>query len=178
MPMTRVLLAVCCTLLPFAAWAQRTPRAVCPAGAGATCSASLPVFDFGRRPMDENAPPILGTNSIRVTCVHLDPKAGAKIDIDYHLNAVPSEPSHHMRNNDLGYLRYYLFVDANRTKHWGDGVSFGTFSIDGSLKLDDRNTTATNTHMLYGTVDGQQVVQPGMQLGLIGAQLEYQVSCK
>ena len=176
--MTRFLLLAHCALLPLAALAQRTPPSSrCPVIA-ATCTASLPVFDFGRRPMNADAPAILGTNSVTVTCVRSQTAEGLKIDVDYVLKAVPAEPARSMRNNDGGYLRYFLFLDAGRTRHWGDGFQFGTFAIEDKLKLDDRNRTVTHTHVLYGTVDAYQIVQPGLQLGLVGARLEYQLACK
>jgi spore coat protein U-like protein len=177
MPMTHVLLMASCALLPLSAWSQRTPPGGCRA-VPATCSVSLPVFDFGRAQMNSESPAVYGTNSIAVTCVRSVGQDKVKVDVDYVLSAVPAEPARSMRNNDGGSLRYFLFLDSGRTRHWGDGVQFGTFTIQDRIKLDDRNMTVSNTHVLYGSVDGYQVVQPGIQLGLVGARLEYQLSCK
>ena len=175
--MTRDLLVASCALLALAASAQRIPPAGCTA-VPATCSASLPVFDFGRWQMNSVAAPVYGTNSITVTCVKSVGQDKVKVDVDYVLKAVPAEPTRSMRNNDGGYLRYFMFLDAGRTQSWGDGFQFGTFAIQDRLKLSDKNQVASQTHVLYGTVDGNQIVQPGIQLGLIGARLEYQLACK
>jgi spore coat protein U-like protein len=136
------------------------------------------VFDFGRRQMDGQTPAINGTNTITVSCVRSPRAEGHSVEVHYFLKALPPEPNRSMRNNDGGFLRYFLYLDPARTRHWGDGGTYGTFMIEEYFDLDDRNRTATRAHVIYGTVDGNQPVQPGNQLGLIGARLEYRLMCR
>jgi hypothetical protein len=70
-----------------------------------------------------------------------------------------------------------MFVDAARTRYWGDGTSYGTFTFQGQLLLDDRNRVGTLAHVVYGRVDGGQVALPGQWLGLVVVKLEYNPIC-
>src|SRR5688572_14477777 len=153
--MTRFVLAVCCALLQLSAWAQLPPqpqpqrslrgdRAKPPAGGqcglvqGAVCQINTQVFDFGRGQMSPNNPPINGHNTISVTCTRAVDAEGLEVQVDFYLSALPVEPNRFMRDRQLEYLRYYLYVDAARTRYWGDGTA-GTFNFPGTLFLDDRN---------------------------------------
>ena len=180
--MTRLVLSACCALLPLSASGQfvQSPRAKppvsCPARP-AECQINAQVFDFGRGQMTSTSPPINGTNTISVTCTRAN-QDGLSVTVQYNLQAIPPEPARQMRDNNLLYLRYAMFVDAARTRYWGDGYSHGTFTFQGQLALDDRNRVGTLAHLVYGRVDGaQQLTPPGQWLGLVVTRLEYTAVC-
>jgi spore coat protein U-like protein len=137
----------------------------------------MQTFDFGRGPMTPNSPAINGTNTISVTCTRasLD---GLNVTVDYNLQAIPPNPARQMRDNQLNFLRYDVFIDPARTKYWGDGFSFGTFTFQGTLFLDDRNRVGTLAHVVYGKIDGaQSLTPPGQWLGMVPGRLEYTAVC-
>ena len=138
----------------------------------------MQVFDFGRAQMSPTAPAINGHNAIAVTCTRAPKMDGRDVDITYELKALPAEPSRSMRDSNLGYLRYIMYVDPARTRYWGDGVSHGTFTLQGALSLDDRNRVGTLVHQVYGKVDGGQTALAGQWLGLVAARLEYRLECR
>jgi hypothetical protein len=72
-----------------------------------------------------------------------------------------------------------MLVDPARTRYWGDGISYGTFTFQGQLFLDDRNRVGTLAHVVYGRVDGAQTppTPPGQWLGLVVVKLEYNPIC-
>ncbi|OAI51791.1 hypothetical protein AYO46_07285 [Betaproteobacteria bacterium SCGC AG-212-J23] len=149
---------------------------MCPARP-AECQINAQVFDFGRGQMTPASPPINGTNTVSVTCTRA-PQNGLNVHVQYNLQAIPAEPSRQMRDSNLLYLRYGLFVDPARTRYWGDGYSYGTFTFQGELFLDDRNRVGTLAHVAYGRVDGAQpAAPPGQWLGLAGLRLEYLALC-
>jgi spore coat protein U-like protein len=181
--MTRFLAVACCTMIALPAWGQfvRSPRGKpgiqCPLRP-AECQINAQVFDFGRGQMTSNSPPINGTNTVSVTCTRA-PLDGLSVQVDYNLKAVPAEPARQMRDNNLLYLGYEMFVDPARTRYWGDGYTYGTFTFQGVLSLDDRNRVGTLAHVVYGRVPGAQASlhPPGQWLGLVGLQLEYTALC-
>ena len=177
MPVTRLLLAACCALLPLSAWAQRAkPPALCPLRP-AECQINVQAFNFGRGEMTEFAPPINGHDTISVTCTRA-PLDGLSVEVDYELKATPPAPARQMRNRELHFLRYDMFVDAARTKYWGDGQTQGTFSFTGALFLDDRTRVGTLVHQVYGQVPGGQAATlPGNWLGAVVVRLDYTPVC-
>ena len=178
--MTRFLLVACCALLALSAWAQTRkpapPGLQCPLQP-ADCQINSQVFDFGRGQMSSGSSPINGNNTISVTCTRAQ-RDGLNVTVQYLLKAVPAEPARQMRDRELRYLRYSMYVDPARTRYWGDGLTFGTFTFQGELHLDDRNRVGTLVHPVYGRVDGgQPLVLPGQWLGLVGVRLEYNAIC-
>jgi spore coat protein U-like protein len=174
--MTRLLLTACLALLPLSAWPQRAkPPIQCPLRP-ADCQINVQVFDFGRGQMTQTSPSINGTNTISVTCTraNLD---GLNVEVTYNLQAIPPAPARQMRDSNLHFLRYDMFVDPARTRYWGDGVTYGTFTFQGTLFLDDRNRVGTLAHVIYGAVDGGQLALPGQWLGLVVTRLEYSPIC-
>jgi len=127
--------------------------------------------------MTSTSPPINGTNTISVTCTRAQ-RDGRNVEVIYNLLAIPPEPARQMRDSNLLFLRYGMFVDAARTRYWGDGYSYGTFTFQGQLFLDDRNRVGTLAHVVYGRVDGAQTLTPpGQWLGLAVIRLEYNATC-
>lgn len=194
--MTRLLIAVCCALLQLPAWAQLPPqpqplrslrgdRAKPPAGGascgnarGAVCEINSQVFDFGRGQMHPAAPAINGQNAVSVTCTRGRELESVEVEVNFYLNALPIEPNRFMRDQHLAYLRYHMYVDAARTRTWGDGTG-GTSNFYYTLNLDDRNRVGTKAFLVYGQVDGGQVETPnGQWLGAVLMRLEYQVTCR
>ena len=178
--MTRVLLAVCCALLPFAAWAQRAkPPGECPAFP-AQCQINAPVFNFGRAQMNSTAPPVYGNSTISVTCTRR-PQDGLRVDVQFELwGEIVDQPPRQMRDQIGGaYLAYDMYIDPARTRLWGSR-EIGAFPLAGGCFLDDRNRVCTIPFMLYGRVEGQQqTVPPGKFLGAVVSRLEYQfVNCQ
>jgi len=174
--MTRFLVAACCALLPLLAWAQRKPPVQCPARP-ADCQINVQVFDFGRGQMTQTAPPIDGHGTVSVTCTRAQ-QNGLNVEVNYNLQAIPPAPARQMRDNELRFLRYDMFVDPARTRYWGDGASYGTFTFQGTLLLDDRNRVGTLVHQIYGRVDGgQHLTPPGQWLGLVVVKLDYIPVC-
>lgn len=137
----------------------------------------MPVFDFGRAPMNANAPPIYGHNTIGVTCTRSPGAEKRNVDITYSLEAVPPTPARQIRNLDGDFLRYDLFRDPARTQYWGNGYN-GTFVFEGELFLDDRNKVGSLFHVVYGRVDGGQIFRTGPGAGAVLSRLVYQVSCR
>jgi spore coat protein U-like protein len=181
--MTRFALATCCALLSLSAWAQsvRPPRAAkppagCPARP-AECQINVQVFDFGRGQMSPASPPINGHNTVSVTCTRSPQADGRDVDIGYELKAIPPTPARQMRDSQLHFLRYDMFVDAARTRYWGDG-SQSTFTFQGTLFLDDRNRVGTLAHPVYGKVDAGQTALAGQWLGAVVTRLEYRTNCR
>lgn len=176
--MTRYVLAMCCALLPLSGWAQRAkPPATCPARP-VDCQINVQVFDFGRGQMSQSAPPINGHSTVSVTCTRSPQANGLNVDVTYELKALPPAPARQMRDNQLHFLRYDMFVDPARTRYWGDGYSYGTFTFQGALFLDDRNRVGTFVHAIYGQVDGaQSLAPPGQWLGLVALRLDYSFNC-
>jgi spore coat protein U-like protein len=143
----------------------------------AECQINMQVFDFGRGQMTQNSPSINGTNTISVTCTRAA-RDGLNVEVAYNLQAIPPAPARQMRDNQLNYLRYDMFVDPARTRYWGDGLTHGTFTFQGTLLLDDRNRIGTLAHVVYGRVDGAQpLTPPGQWLGLVLGRLEYSAIC-
>ena len=178
--MTRFVLAACCALLPLSVGAQSVkplaPFAGCPPRA-ADCQINVQVFDFGRGQMSPTAPAINGNGTVSVTCTRA-PVNNLNVDVTYVLKAIPAEPARQMRDSNLAFLRYLMYVDPARTRYWGDGYSYGTFTFQGELFLDDRNRVGTLAHVVYGRVDGAQpATPPGQWLGLAGLRLEYLALC-
>jgi spore coat protein U-like protein len=188
--MTRFVLAMCCALLSTLAWAQfvRPPstRAKPPPSPGlecplqpAECQINVQAFDFGRGQMNQDAPPINGSNTISVTCTRA-PRDGLGVTVQYDLQAIPPTPARQMRDNELRFLAYDMYVDPARTRYWGwaDGYP-GTFSFQGALFLDDRNRVGTLAHVVYGKVHSAQgFAPPGQWLGLVGVRLQYYALCQ
>jgi len=184
--MTRILVAACCVLVHLSASAQffqRPPRAKPPGGQcgntqGAVCQINSQVFDFGRGQMSGDAPPINGHNTISVTCTRGRDQEDRDVQVDFYLNALPVEPARYMRDSQLLYLRYFMYVDPARTRYWGDG-SAGTSNFPGTIFLDNRNTVGTLVFPIYGRVEGgQSQSPPGQWLGAVVTRLEYQVTCR
>jgi spore coat protein U-like protein len=177
MPMTRFLLTACCALL--SAWALAAAPSGRAPGGGATCPAfpaecqiNVTTFNFGRGEMSPSAPPIYSNATISVTCTR-HPQDRLSVDVPFELKALPPDPSRYMRDQDLGYLRYYMYVDPARTRPWADGTN-GTFTFQGVCFLDERNRACTIVFPLYGKVDGGQSALPGQWLGALVNRLEYQ----
>ena len=183
--MTRFVLAACCALISTLAWGQfvrppstraKPPAIECPLRP-AECQINVQAFDFGRGQMNQNAPPINGHNTISVTCTRA-PLDGLRVTVEYDLQAIPPAPARQMRDNQLRFLSYDMFVDPARTRYWGDGSSHSTFTFQGALLLDDRNRVGTLAHVIYGKVNGGQNFAPsGQWLGLVGVRLQYYALC-
>src|SRR4029077_693442 len=139
---------------------------------GAVCQINAQVFNFGRGQMSSESPAINAENTISVTCTRSPDQEGRDIQVDSPLSAGPGEPSHHMRDSHLLYLRYYMFVEPTRTRHWGTGSGGATYTFDGTLFLNDRNRVGTLPFRIYGQVDGGQGQSPpGQWLGALQAHL-------
>ena len=122
--------------------------------------------------MSSTAPPIHTNGTISVTCSRAA-QEGLSIDVEFELKALPPDPDRQMRDQiGGGYLRYNMFVDPARTRYWGDG-SQGTSAFQGTCLLDNRNRVCTLPFLLYGRVDGGQIVLPGQWLGAVVSRLEY-----
>lgn len=179
MPMTRVLFAACCALLPILAWAQSAPstrpRAKPPADCPqlpAQCQVSAQVFDFGRHTMSSTSPPIHSNGTISVTCTRVA-QNGLSVDVEFELKGLPPDPARQMRDQIGAYLAYDMYVDPARTRYWGDGTQ-GTATFQSTCLLDDRNRVCTIPFVLYGKVHGQQgATPPGQWLGAVVSRLEY-----
>ena len=92
--------------------------------------------------MSQTAPPIYSNSTISVTCTRVSQK-GLKVEVPFDLKGVPAEPAHYMRDGlDGAYLRYFMYVNAARTRYWGDGTQ-GTFPFQGTCFLDERNKVCT-----------------------------------
>ncbi len=186
MPIKRFALILCCALLPDLAQSA-TPSARKPGGGGgggiecpvrpAECQVNAPVFNFGRAEMSTTAPPVNAHATISVTCTRTTLN-GLDVEVPFELQGLPPQPARQMRDAvGGGYLRYDMFTDAARTRYWGDGNN-GTFTIAGTLLLNDRNRVGTLVFPLYGRVDGgQQAIRPGQWLGAVVTRVQYNPIC-
>ena len=128
--------------------------------------------------MSAESPAINGHNTISVTCTRSPDLEGIDVQVDFYLRAFPAEPNRSMRDRNLLYLHYSMYVDAARTRYWGDGSSHGTSAFQSTINLDNRNRVGTLAFPVYGKVGGgQQLAPPGQWLGAVVTQLEYQVTC-
>jgi spore coat protein U-like protein len=188
MPMKSFALILCFALLPN--WAQSAlPSARKPGDGGgggpgidcplrpAECQVNAPVFNFGRAEMSATAPPVNAHATISVTCTRA-PLDGLDVEVIFELQGLPPAPSRQMRNATGGdSLRYEMFLDPARTRYWGDGTQ-GTFTLPGTLILNDRNRVGTLAFPLYGRVDGgQHPIEPGQWLGAVVTRLQYNPIC-
>jgi spore coat protein U-like protein len=177
--MTRFVLAACCALLSLSAWAQqrgKPPAISCPLRP-AECVVNAPQFNFGRGEMTSTAPPIDGHATVSVTCTRA-PVSGLDVQVDFELKAMPPAPARQMRNRELHFLAYDMYLDPARTQFWGDGQTQGTFSLTGVLFLDDRNRVGTVAFPIYGRVHGSQpATLPGNWLGAVVTRADYTAVC-
>ena len=178
--MTRFVLAVCCGVLSLSAWAQQRGKPgsgiQCPLRP-AECQINAPQFNFGRGEMNAEAAPIDGQAIISVTCTRA-PLDGLDVQVDFELKAMPPAPARQMRNRELHFLTYDMFLDPARTRYWGDGASHGTFSLTGTLLLDDRNRVGTLAFPIYGRVNGAQgATLSGNWLGAVVTRADYTAVC-
>ena len=140
---------------------------------------NAPVFDFGRAALPADAPPHYSFATISVTCTRalLD---GLEVGVEFELQGLPAGSARQMRNQigvDPDFLSYAMYVDAARTRYWGDGTQ-GSFTITGALHLDDRNRVGTLAFPIYGTVpSGHGMVQPGQWRGAVIARVQYIAQC-
>ena len=187
--MTRILLAACCALLSASALAQAPvggPGSRAPGG-GATCPAfpaqcqvNVSTFNFGRATMNSTSPPIYGNSTISVTCTR-HPQDRLSVNVYFDLKGViVQQPPRQMRDQIGGaYLAYDMYVDAARTRLWGDG-SPGTEFFSNSCFLDEKNRVCTIPFVLYGRVNGQQAaIPPGPFIGAVVSRVEYRfLNCR
>jgi spore coat protein U-like protein len=185
--MTRALFAACCALLT--AWisvseAQQFPRGLGPGSRGkpeagcpifpARCQINPPTFNFGRHTMSLESGPINGNATISVTCTR-HPQDGLSVDVAFDLKGLNVQGGARGMRDELGgnVIAYGMYVDAARTREWGDG-SMGSAVLHGQCSLNDRNRVCTLAFPLYGQVPGQQAhPPPGKFNGAIAARLEY-----
>jgi spore coat protein U-like protein len=127
--------------------------------------------------MSATAPPVNSYATISVTCTRA-PVDGLNVQVDFELQALPAEPARQMRDQVGGfYLGYEMFVDSARTRYWGDGTQ-GTFTLAGTLVLDNRNRVGTLAFPIYGKVHGgQHPVPPGQWLGAVVTRVQYTPVC-
>jgi len=140
----------------------------------AQCQVNAPVFNFGRAQMSSTAPPIYSNGLISVTCTR-HPQDRLRVNVEFDLKGVVvQEPPRQMRDQIGGaFLAYDMYVDAARTRIWGDG-SPGTEVFTGVCYLDEKNRVCTLPFVLYGKVNGQQAaIPPGPFLGAVVSRVEY-----
>jgi spore coat protein U-like protein len=130
--------------------------------------------------MSSTAPAVDAYATISVTCTRA-PVDGLETTVDFELQGLPAASARQMRNQidggNYSFLRYDMYLDPARTRYWGDGTQ-GTFSLTGTLFLDNRNRVGTLAFSLYGRVDGSQaLIAPGQWLGAVVTRLHYTPSC-
>ena len=125
--------------------------------------------------MNSTAPPIYGNSTISVTCTR-HPQDRLSVEVPFDLKGVVAQESPLQMRNQIGgaYLAYDMYVDAARTRLWGDGVAPGTEFFTSACFLDERNRVCTIPFVLYGRVFGQQaLIPPGPFLGAVVSRLEF-----
>jgi spore coat protein U-like protein len=130
--------------------------------------------------MSSTSPPVYSYATISVTCTRA-PLDGLNVDVFFELQALPAGSAREMHNQfgsvEPSFLKYDMFLDAARTRYWGDGTQ-STFAITGQLVLDDRNRVGTLAFPIYGTVDGAQPEKaPGHWLGAVVTRVKYNPIC-
>ena len=177
--MTRFLLTASCALLPGWGVAAQGGGSGCPT-VPAQCQINAPVFNFGRHQMSSSAPPVQTNGTISVTCTR-HPQDRLSVQVLFDLKGVMVQiPPRSMRDQIGGaYLAYDMYIDAARTRIWGDGTQGSEFFTSRCL-LDERNRVCTLPFVLYGRVNGaQSAIPPGPFLGAVVSRLEYRfTSCQ
>lgn len=142
-----VLLPVaCCMLAPVAG-------AVPP-----VCSATATGLNFGIYRASEG--PLAFTASIRVQCTG----GSATFTVALTSGSSGNAAVRQMRAGNGATLRYQLYLDAARTRPWGDGVSGG---VAGPI-------TGTSAELtVYGLLFAGQHVPPGQAVDTVQAILSY-----
>ena len=137
----------------------------------------MQLFDFGRAQMSPSAPAINGHNTISVTCTRAQQANNRDVQVNFVLQAVPADPTRYMRDSHLGYLRYTMYVDAARTRAWGDG-SGSTFVFRGcSFSTTGTESVPSPFRCTAKWTPGKPPL-PGQWLGLVATRLEYDVDCR
>jgi spore coat protein U-like protein len=144
----------------------------------ADCQLSVQTFDFGRGRSSPFTQLLLVNNTLSGTCTRSLQAEGRIVEVSYRIRAVPAEPNRFMRDSDLGYLSYGMYVDSARIRPWGDGTTNGTSVFEGSLRLRDSERSGTFSHVVYGKVPDGQIARPGHWLGLVAIAMDYELSCR
>jgi len=127
--------------------------------------------------MTAGTPPVDSNATISVTCTRRLAIQTGDVEVNFELQALPPQPARQMRDRIGGaYLTYDMFVDPARSRYWGDGTQ-GTFPLQGTCMLNDRNQVCTIPFVLYGRVHGNELVDPGPFLGLVLARVAYNPVC-
>lgn len=141
-------------------------------GEDCTCTPSSTLLHFGAYDVLGNAP-LEAAGSFSITC-RLDRQRGRSVALTYTAR-LSSSPTRELASLGGGErLTYEVYVDAARTRPWGDGTG-GTFTIDGAVSVPGRGSVTDGPRYYYGRVapGGQDVAA-----SLYGQLLAISVTCR
>jgi spore coat protein U-like protein len=153
-------------LLPLAlAVATTTPAAANPTAN--LCRVEATQMIFGNYQGRSSAPQDI-TATVTVACTALGPKAS---QVSFTVTPLDGSASNRGMRNGTNNMRYQLFVDAARTRPWGDGTG-------GSSPLEGSGTVAPEVPLrvsftLYGRVLARQKMQAGSYVDTIPLRLQW-----
>lgn len=108
------------------------------------------------------------TATITVACVALGPRASA---VSFTVTPLESAATGRGMRNGGRQMRYQLYVDAARTRPWGDGTA-GTTALQGSGTVAP-SVPLRASFTLYGRVLARQQLQAGSYVDTIPLQLRW-----
>lgn len=108
------------------------------------------------------------TATITVACVALGPRAGT---VSFTVTPLASATAGRGMRNGGRRMRYQLFVDAARTRPWGDGTA-GTTALQGSGTVAPSLPLRTS-FTLYGRILARQQLQAGSYADTIPLQIRW-----
>lgn len=139
------------------------------------CNVTTPVFAFGRHSLTQTTDPIYAQGSITVSCEKiLLPNVPMILTLE--LSGIPADDPRELASEQPARLEYNLYLDAVRTRVWGDG-SRGTEIISDSLLMPGGTRDVSKTYVLYGRVNGGQAATGGNYANAITAEMRYGITC-
>lgn len=165
-------------LLPLLLAVQAPPQALAD-GEDCTCSPSSTTINFGAYDVLGGVP-LDSAGSFAVTCrLERGRSRSTRITYTARLATAPARRLAPPAGSDR--LDYNVYVDAARTRPWGDGTA-GTSTIAGSVTLSGRSSVTDGPRYYYGRIapGGQDVsaASPGPPPTAYAQTLTISVTCR
>ena len=125
--------------------------------------------------MTGSTDPIFAQGSITVNCQKTLPQ-GTPVIVTFDLSGLPPSDPRQLASGQGAQLDYAIYLDATRTRVWGDGTR-GTEAIIDSLTMQGGTRDASKTYLLYGRVSAGQPATEGSYFNAINAEMRYGASC-
>ncbi len=134
-----------------------------------TCTVSATTMAFGTYDIFAAAP-LDSTSAVQVTCTsESPPRVRYRVELS---TGQAGSFSPRAMTNGTSQLNYNLYLNAARTRIWGDGTG-GTRVIRRRYNLPPPGSTQTDIHTVYGRVFAGQNVSVGTYLDTITVTVEF-----